>query len=234
MRLNEHAQSAREWHDAIWQSPVALDYLHGRGLVDASISAWRIGYCDDEFNYMGGRVTFPIMDFCGNVISIAGRGVTPDIVPRYWSYSGWPKARYLFGLHLVRPCPYVVICEGQMDAIMLRQAGYQALAVMGSSLSPVAASLLRLWTTAAVVYPDNVVPDEKAFEKALKWIPVLESVGVTAVFPRRPYENAACADPADLIQSNPRWLHHQIEAAVDGLTGRDDSTYVLDIENIGG
>jgi DNA primase len=121
-----------------------------------------------------------------------------------------------------------------MDAIMLRQAGYQALAVMGSSLSPVAASLLRLWTTAAVVYPDNVVPDEKAFEKALKWIPVLESVGVTAVFPSRPYENSTCEDPAKLLQLDPQWLHHQIETAVDGLIGRDDNTYVLDIQNIGG
>ena len=232
MHLNEHAQSAVEWHNAVWQSPAALDYLHGRGLVDASIAAWRIGYCDDEFNYMGGRVTFPIMDFCGNVVSVAGRAIDGG-EPKYWHYP-YPKSRYFYGLPLVSHCSYVVICEGQMDAIMLRQAGYQALAVMGSSLSPVAASLVRLWATAAVVYPDNVVPDGKAFEKALKWIPVLESVGVTAVFPSRPYENAACADPADLLQSNPCWLHHQIETAVDGISGRDASTYVLDLENIGG
>lgn len=125
-----------------------------------------------------------------------------------------------------------------MDAILVRQQGFPALAVMGSSLSRMAASLLRLWTNKVVIYPDNTVPDEHAFKKAIAWIPVLESVGIEATFPSRPYPNDKSADPADLIWdkekqclNQPEWLCNQITYCRENFTEQDEF-HTLNLEEV--
>lgn len=191
-----------------------------RGISEDSIRDWQLGAASDDLHMLAGRVTFPLLDWSGNVVSIGGRAYDGS-TPKFWSYAGWPKQRYLYGLHLMKPCPFIVLVEGQVDAILIRQEGLPALAVMGSSISRMAASLLRLWTDKVIIYPDNTVPDEHAFQKAIAWIPVLESVGVEAVFPARPYPDDSAADPADLIWDKgnrtpykPGWLRNQVEYCI--------------------
>ena len=220
-----HTDNAERWSAAIWNSPPALSYLRGRGVSDASIRDWKLGYCDDA-TIMGHRITFPIYDFGGNVISISGRTIVDDI-PKAWHFP-FRKERYVYGLHLLSPCPYVVLVEGQTDAVLVRQAGFHTVAVMGSSLSPIAASFLRLFTDKAVCYPDSESTDSKAFGKCMKWIPSLEAVGIKAAFPQRPYWDETCSDPADIVwdrkrgcMNRPEWLREQVEQAVSSITKRD-------------
>lgn len=229
MKLNAHAVDAATWAAAIWAHPEALAYLRGqRHLTDASIRTWGIGYCDSNSHLMGGRVTFPIRDALGNVVAVAGRSIR-DARPRWWHFS-YEKSRYVYGVHLLVPCEYVVLCEGQIDAVLLRQSGYSACAVMGSSLDPIAAALLRVWTGKVVVYPDNTVPDEKAFEKALGWLPRLKQVGLAAQFPHRPYPDDKCSDPADLVVGDVAWLRRQVTACAERLRAGDDGLRLEEVQ----
>lgn len=227
MILNQHRAEAERWQATLPSAPRALAYLQRRGIAEESLQAWHIGYCDSDTSIMGRRITFPIIDLGGNVVSVAGRAID-GANPKYWHFP-YRKERYLYGAHLIPAgCEFVVLCEGQVDAILIRQAGYPACAVMGSSLSPIAAATLRIWTERVVVYPDNIVPDAHAFNKALKWIPVLKSVGIEAVFPQRPYKDDQCSDPASIIwddkqgkPNDPQWLHQQIKQAAVGFAMDD-------------
>ncbi|MHB8994580.1 MAG: hypothetical protein ACYC63_04945 [Armatimonadota bacterium] len=225
-KTTAHTLHAAQWAAAVWQSPTALAYLRGRGISDQSIRSWGIGFCGDTSNIMGNRVTFPVLDIGGNVVSISGRTITNE-KPKSWHYP-FKKERYLFGMQLLTSCPFVVIVEGQVDAILVRQQGYHTVAVMGSSLSPIAAAFLRLFTGRAVVYPDSEAGDEKAYAKALKWLPQLRAAGLKAVFPKQPYWDDSSDDPADLIwdrklqkMNDPGWLRNQIDNAAASLVTPD-------------
>jgi len=229
-QLNERQAEAQAYTETLWsmQYPEPWEYLHGRGLTDATIRSWGVGYCADELSLFGGRVTFPICDFAGNLVSLGGRSINGDL-PKYYYASGWSKTRYLYGTHLLPPTPFVVMVEGQIDAWMLTQIGYPTVAVMGSNVHALACSVLPIWTSGVVVYPDNVSSDEKAFEKAIKWLDVIKQVGLEAVFPRRPYPDATCGDPDELARKNPGWLSEQISECAGRLREvRDTETLTLE------
>jgi hypothetical protein len=202
---------ARRSHEQITEFPAVVSYLSSRGVGRYEIDRWQIGMCSDDRTPMYGRITIPIMDWCGNVLSVAGRAIG-ELEPKYWHYS-FAKERVLFGLPHGRPAPHVVLVEGAMDVILLDKLGLVSLGVMGSEMSPQQAALLTRWTDTAVVYPDS-----DRIAEAAKWVRVLEQTGIRAAMPPRPYPPDLCGegmrpDPADLARLNPKWLLRQVEEA---------------------
>lgn len=108
-----------------------------RGLTSDTIRQERLGY--DGFRY-----TIPVYDNAGNLVAIRYRadytrlpdkliaGINPegDVVekhiPKYCGITG-RNGMYLYGAHWLEPdSKYAIICEGELDALLLHQLGHQA------------------------------------------------------------------------------------------------------------
>ncbi len=147
----------------LWGDPQALAYLRGRGLRDDTIKAAHLGYCPkayrdkaaawglDPAEYQKG-VYIPL----GWVIPCESGGVLqyvkvrrPQGEPKYLALSGSKKAGAIYGLDLVGGAFDLVICEGELSALSLRQelAGVAAVVSCGDAGNkPTAAALATMAT----------------------------------------------------------------------------------------
>ena len=94
------------------------------------------------YEYMRGRVTFPITDRRGRIIGFGGR-IIGDGEPKYLNTPEtalFHKGRNLYGLALAlaeaRSSGRIIVCEGYMDVIALHRAGFaNAVAPLGTALT---------------------------------------------------------------------------------------------------
>lgn len=138
------------------------------------------------------RVIFPIMDINNKVIGFGGR-VMGDAKPKYLNSPEtklFDKSRNLYGLNIARTSrkPNMIICEGYMDVISMHQAGFsQAVASLGTALTPGHARLLKRYTDQVLITYDS---DEAGVKAALRAIPLLKEAGLsTKVINMRPYKD---------------------------------------------
>jgi DNA primase len=172
------------------EGAAALDYLRGRGLSEATIAQFGLGWSGEgrgalmaELARAGveparmleagllreaedgpprelywNRVTFPIRDRRGRLISFGGRTLG-DAKPKYINGPESPvfsKKRNLYALDLaragLRAGQRLIVAEGYMDVIALHQAGFAgAVAPLGTALTE--EQLEELWRLA----PDPVL-----------------------------------------------------------------------------
>jgi len=128
-----------------WDHP----YLVERGLTLETLVDFGVGYCDKGM--MAGRITIPIHSMEGQVVAYAGRhvGDPPEGTPKYKLPPGIRKSLELSNLDRAKTesGPLIVV-EGFFDAMILHQFGHRkAVALMGSSLSPIQEALIRHHTT---------------------------------------------------------------------------------------
>lgn len=145
------------------------------------------------------RVMFPIMDVNSRVIGFGGR-VMGDGKPKYLNSPEtmiFDKSRNLYGLNRARSSkkPYFLLCEGYMDVISLHQAGFtNAVASLGTSLTPGHASLIKRYVQEVYLTYDS---DEAGTKAALRAVPILKEVGITArIIRMEPYK-----DPDEFIKN---------------------------------
>lgn len=145
------------------------------------------------------RVIFPIMDINNKVIGFGGR-VMGDGKPKYLNSPEtklFDKSKNLYGLNVARSSRKnnLIICEGYMDVISMRQAGFnQAVASLGTALTPGHARLMKRYTDNVLITYDS---DEAGVKAALRAIPILKEAGLsTKVINMRPYK-----DPDEFIKA---------------------------------
>jgi DNA primase len=119
----------------------ARQYLKSRGIEYKTVKEWEIGWspfkstplCYNNnsnkkpWTKMWGRITFPIRDQNGKIISISGRLIDNRLNgPKYDHYS-FPSRKTLFGLSVnkkdILKQQKMVITEGQFDVITAWQKG---------------------------------------------------------------------------------------------------------------
>lgn len=152
------------------------------------------------------RVVFPIYDIKGRIIAFGGRLLAGD-GPKYLNTSETPifkKRRELFGLYeclqATRNRPeQIVVVEGYMDAIALRQAGFNyVVATLGTAMTPDHLNLLFRYTNKVICCFDSDEAGKKAAWRALKMVtPVLTSVDKEVRFVNLPPGH----DPDTLVRS---------------------------------
>jgi len=127
----------------------ARAWLDARGLTEDTCQAWRLGYHGEDERigdlYVPRGIVIPC--FCEEALWYVKvrRPVPPLAGPKYWQVKG--SKLTLFGLDRLVGQREIVICEGELDALLLRQlAGDLAdvIAVAGASQRPNAQALLRL------------------------------------------------------------------------------------------
>ena len=145
------------------------------------------------------RVIFPIMDINNKVIGFGGR-VMGDGKPKYLNSPEtklFDKSKNLYGLNVARSSRKnnLIICEGYMDVISMHQAGFnQAVASLGTALTPGHAHLMKRYTDNVLITYDS---DEAGVKAALRAIPILKEAGLsTKVINMRPYK-----DPDEFIKA---------------------------------
>ena len=123
----DYSSFFRQCHETLKDSPEALDYLHGRGISDASIDRFNLGYCAKWKHSTNGpkapgtkRIIIP-----RTKRSYLARLITE---PRN-EYEASRKKQVqgaqkdLFNLGVLKMADTPFICEGELDAISLYQAG---------------------------------------------------------------------------------------------------------------
>lgn len=177
-------------------------YLKERGYKDEMIAKAGLISIDERHGVhdkFWNRVMFPIMDVNSRVIGFGGR-VMGDAKPKYLNSPEtliFDKSRNLYGLNRARNTrkPYFLLCEGYMDVISLHQAGFtNAVASLGTALTPGHASLIKRYVKEVYLTYDS---DEAGTKAALRAIPILKDVGITAKIIRmEPYK-----DPDEFIKN---------------------------------
>ncbi len=153
------------------------DYMHGQGFTDEELT---IGFlCGKSqkngrvYDYFRNRIMFPIIDVSGNVIAFGGR-VMDDSKPKYLNSSDTPafkKSRNLFALNYAKKdcAEQLVLCEGYMDVIAMHAAGFtNAVATLGTAITPEQARLMKRHTNRVVISYDNDSAGQRAAERAFQ------------------------------------------------------------------
>ena len=122
----------------------AHPYLTGRGVSEATISRFGLGYCDR--GVMKGRICIPIHDERGRLVAYAGRwaGLNPPSgEPRYRFPRGFRKRLVLFNYHRALTTSHLVVVEGFWSVFRLDALGIAAVALMGCTLSGEQEAIIR-------------------------------------------------------------------------------------------
>lgn len=149
--LDESTLAAYDIPNAYWQE---------RGLTQETVELFGLGY-----DVMNDAVTIPIRDQYGQLLGIIRRYLEHDAPLRYKYPRGFKRSYNLFASWLLESDPgsTVVVCEGSIDAMKVRQAGFPGVAQYGSSMSmPQVQLLQRAGVTTVVLFYDN----DKAGKKA--------------------------------------------------------------------
>ena len=159
---------------------------------------------NQPFPMFRGRVIIPILDIKGRVISFGGRTLG-DEKPKYLNTSESPifkKRKELFGLYEVlkahnnRPSR-IVIVEGYMDVIALRQYGLDiAVASLGTATTENQLRLMFRYTSQVICLYDGDNAGRKAAEHAFETITPFIDATMDMRFAFLPAEH----DPDSLVR----------------------------------
>lgn len=126
----------RKWHQDLKESPEALEYLHGRGITDDSIERFNLGYCGTWKHSRAGekvpttkRIIIPRTK--GTYTARRIDKPANDIEANYIKQVQGSQ-KDLFNLEALDGAETPIICEGELDAISLYQAGAGAVVGIGT------------------------------------------------------------------------------------------------------
>ena len=155
----------------------AAQYKFGEHLlIDAGI----LGHSEergDTYPRFRNRLMFPIRNDNGDVIAFSGRMLEKDAKTAKYLNSPetaiFSKSKILFGFDRARraisKADRAIVCEGQIDTIMLHEAGFQnAIAGQGTAFTEVHARLLKRHTDEVVLCYDSDNAGFKAAERAFQ------------------------------------------------------------------
>ena len=145
------------------------------------------------------RLMFPVFDLRGNVVAFSGRALSPDAKAKYMNSADteiYKKGDIVFGLSLAKDKNdgTLILCEGNIDVVMLAQAGFtNAVAPLGTAFTVDQARVIAKYAKTVVVAFDGDSAGQKATEKAINF---LKSQGVTV----RVLQLSGAKDPDEYIK----------------------------------
>lgn len=112
--------------------PDVASYLEGRGFVPGTVTLHRLGFVHSPVpghEQYAGRLAIPYIGPKGNVYGLRFRAVD-DSEPKYLGLPG--AETRLFNLRALAAAEdFIVVCEGELDAVSCTQAGVPAVGVPG-------------------------------------------------------------------------------------------------------
>jgi DNA primase len=130
--------ATESYHQQLWDNERVLNYVRSRGITDDTIRDFRLGAVTDPIDdshrkFLGGLV---IPNVCGgrdpHVVGIKVRNLDPEAKTKYNQPSHQVARIFnLRALNTVRT--FVGISEGELDSVILSQAGIPAVAIPGAN-----------------------------------------------------------------------------------------------------
>lgn len=119
MKREMLGRATQTYYEALKQSPVAQDHLKDRGITGEVAQHFRLGYVSEPLenhDQMQGMLSIPFITPVGTV-AIRFRRLQGD-GNKYHQEAGTLSP--LFNVRdLHRPEPYLVLCEGELDAVVM-------------------------------------------------------------------------------------------------------------------
>ncbi len=188
-------------------SPVVMEKV---GLVKK-----KEGTTDSFYDTFRGRIIFPISDSSGRIVGFSGRILVDDgKSPKYLNSPEtelFNKSEILYGLHkakhAIRERDYSILVEGQMDLVMLHQAGFtNTVASSGTALTAEHLTRLNRLSHRVIMAFDGDAAGINAVSRASK---IALGLGMEVKVATMPEGK----DPADLAKDAPETLSHSIKDA---------------------
>jgi 5S rRNA maturation endonuclease (ribonuclease M5) len=131
-----------------WDSPRALDYMHGRGFEDAILEDYGIGYSEKR-----DLITVPMYSERGEPVGVIGRTIKDK---RFRNSENLPVRQTLWNLHRARRLgDVVIVCEASFDAMRIHQAGYpNVVACLGGNFNENHAEQLMKYFSTIIIFTD--------------------------------------------------------------------------------
>lgn len=193
---------------------------------------------DPYYDTFRNRIIFPIADSSGRIVAFTGRTLDEEKNPPKYLNSPetvlFSKSKILYGLDKakqdIRKRDYSVLVEGQMDLVMLHQAGFtNVVAASGTAFtendgSDSAFGLLKKLSDNIVVAFDS----DSAGQKAVKRIVPAISLGMNVKI----VDIKGGKDPADIIKADPKQWAKMLETKKDFVEYLADSVIDAKASNI--
>lgn len=154
-------------------SKSGMDYVLNRNITRASIERFdlRWGGLDPKWS---GRVLIPIYTESKKLLTFAGRTIKKNIQPKTKKVKGRSPRKYLYGLDTIlenskdsKKFPYMIVVEGEFDAMYLQQFGLNAVSTMGTmGMTGEQIFLLKKYSEIVVMSYDGDEAGRKAQERA--------------------------------------------------------------------
>lgn len=175
-----------------WSRHSLVDFGYHTYLIDRGFSPEILQEFDIGWDDISLRFSIPIRDGYGNLVGFKGRAL-PNLLPRYlvlggseYSFDTVNIANFIFGLDTVKIGSYLILTEGELNCISLRQKGFpNSVGISGKFLSDIQVKQLVPITNKVTLIFDET---EDALRNARKLEPYMS----VRIFPERG------DDPADL------------------------------------
>jgi DNA primase len=254
-----NAEMARRWQmgyapqsTTFYREWMTQQKLPERVMVEAGIF---IQPTEDENGQIGRpyarwrhRLMFPIRNDNGDVIAFSGRILEKD--QKGGKYVNSPetpvftKSRVLFGFdkskRFISKADQAIICEGQIDMIMVFEAGLQnVVAGQGTAFTELHAKMLKRVCNEVVLCYDSDNAGREATEKAFRILsPQGINVRVAALPQGEDPDSLIRKEGADalraIVANAPEFLEHQIRALRSSAEGNSMVVRVRMAEQVAG
>lgn len=145
-------------HNDLKNNIRAKQYFYTRNITDESMDDFLLGYSPKQ-----DMVTVPVFDEFNKCLGFVGRSVEGK---SFKNSTGLPKSRVLFNLNKSKRNNIIVV-ESSFDVIRLHQAGFNAVATLGATVSRSQISLLQKYANTIIVCPDNDDAGNKMVDKIM-------------------------------------------------------------------
>ncbi len=143
-------------------------------LVAANLAAVSQKNAKNVYDRFRNRIMFPQIDLRNNVIGFAGRALDKEARAKYINPTEtliFSKRKFLYAMNLAKKTkrPYIILCEGPMDAIACHQYGFDcAVASQGTALTEDQVNIISKYTEQVLMTYDNDAAGQNATQRAIQ------------------------------------------------------------------
>lgn len=143
-------------------------------LIAANLAAVSQKNSQNVYDRFRNRIMFPQIDLRGNVIGFAGRALDKEAKAKYINPTEtliFSKRKFLYAMNLAKKSkrPYIILCEGPMDAIACHQFGFDcAVASQGTALTEDQVNIISKYTDQVIMTYDNDAAGQNATQRAIQ------------------------------------------------------------------
>lgn len=159
-------------HSNLMQNDRAKEYFYSRNITDGSFVNFKLGYSDKQ-----DMVVVPVFDEFNRCLGFVARSVEGK---SFKNSVGLPKSKVLFNLNKVKRSSIIVV-ESSFDVIRLNQAGFNAVATLGATVSRTQIHLLQQYAKSIIVCPDADDAGKKMVDRIVGGVKnkIIEVVSLT-------------------------------------------------------